>query len=54
MNLQGIVSELGKNPEFGGFARKMLDDGKFSWPKFGKNNDKAHPPIHPVKCARRD
>ncbi len=26
-----------------------LLDGEFKWPRKGKNNDKAHPPIHPTK-----
>lgn len=26
-----------------------LLDGGFRWPRKGKNNDKAHPPIHPTK-----
>lgn len=28
-----------------------LLQGKFKQPRTGKNNDKAHPPIHPTKSA---
>lgn len=27
--------------------------GQFCWPRRGKHNDKAHPPIHPTKAADR-
>lgn len=25
--------------------------GNFVWPRKGKHDDEAHPPIHPTKCA---
>lgn len=32
---------------WGPYAQRLLD-GRFSTPRNGRNNDKAHPPIHPV------
>ncbi|SBS85807.1 DNA topoisomerase 3, putative [Plasmodium ovale] len=48
MNLQKLVQELGKNNIFGFYAQKLSKDN-FKKPRKGKLNDKAHPPIHPVK-----
>ena len=31
-----------------------LLDGKFLFPRRGRNNDKAHPPIHPIKAFTDD
>lgn len=36
------------HPVWGGYAQRLLD-GAFKFPRPGKNNDKAHPPIHPTK-----
>lgn len=33
------------------FSLLRLIDGAFKWPRAGKNNDHAHPPIHPTKHA---
>ncbi len=30
----------------------LLTDNKFRYPRKGKNNDKAHPPIHPTSCGK--
>lgn len=50
MNLREIVEELTKNSSFGGYASKILSTkGFYGPPKKGKLDDKAHPPIHPVK-----
>ena len=51
MNLREIVEELAKNKSpFGAFANRILEeDGFYAPPKKGKLDDKAHPPIHPVK-----
>lgn len=55
MNLREIVVELSKNDSsFGHFATKILETkGFYGPPKKGKLDDKAHPPIHPVKNAER-
>jgi DNA topoisomerase III len=52
MNLREIVVELSKNSVFGDYANKILEvKGFYGPPKKGKLDDKAHPPIHPVKNA---
>lgn len=55
MNLREIVEELANNKSsIGTFANKILEiDGFYSAPKKGRQDDKAHPPIHPVKNAEQ-
>lgn len=53
INLRKIVSSLEANSEFGDFAKKIGTGEMWGGPKNGKNDDKAHPPIHPVKNANR-
>ncbi|EJD03211.1 prokaryotic type I DNA topoisomerase [Fomitiporia mediterranea MF3/22] len=48
-----FMSLIGKqtvDPTWGGFATQ-LQNGEFTSPRKGKNNDKAHPPIHPTNYA---
>ncbi|KAJ1957343.1 DNA topoisomerase 3-alpha [Linderina pennispora] len=47
MDLQGIVAKLTQFQPLAAYAQRLVD-GEFRWPRQGKNNDKAHPPIHPV------
>jgi len=54
LNLEGLVQTQRQHPMWGNFAVELLEDGKFLWPRNGKNDDKAHPPIHPVKLATKD
>jgi len=54
INLRKIVSSLENSPDYGEFAMKVASGEMWSGPKNGKLDDKAHPPIHPVKNARRD
>ncbi|KAG7446533.1 prokaryotic type I DNA topoisomerase [Guyanagaster necrorhizus] len=42
-----LIDKQKDDPAWGGFA-VSLSDGDFSRPRNGKNNDKAHPPIHPT------
>lgn len=53
INLRSIVTELGKSDVFGDFANRVSDGSMWGGPKNGKQDDKAHPPIHPVKHASR-
>ena len=53
-NLKKLVEEQKKSPEWGAFATGLLDDNRYAAPRNGKLNDKAHPPIHPVKCPKPD
>lgn len=47
INLQGLIEKQVPSQQWGQFATHLLNGG-FSSPRDGKNNDKAHPPIHPV------
>ncbi len=44
-NLQEILDKLKENPDYSDYLERM----GFMRPRSGKNNDQAHPPIHPVK-----
>lgn len=46
--LNDIIQTQTSSPVWGSYARELLD-GKFKWPRKGKKNDQAHPPIHPTK-----
>ena len=39
--------------EWGDFANKIVQGDYWSGPRNGKLDDGAHPPIHPVKLAKR-
>ncbi|KAF2400188.1 prokaryotic type I DNA topoisomerase [Trichodelitschia bisporula] len=47
MDLMGLVRKQTQDANWGPFAQRLADGG-FQWPRSGRNNDKAHPPIHPV------
>lgn len=47
-DVRSLVSKQTSNPTWGTYAGKLMD-GAFRAPRKGKNNDKAHPPIHPTK-----
>ena len=47
MDLHAIINQQTSNDEWGDYAQHLLD-GAFNWPRSGRNNDQAHPPIHPV------
>ncbi|EGP87686.1 DNA topoisomerase 3 [Zymoseptoria tritici IPO323] len=46
-DLNTIIDKQIQSPDWGNFAQGLRNGG-FSWPRMGRNNDKAHPPIHPV------
>ncbi|KAJ6476019.1 prokaryotic type I DNA topoisomerase [Mycena vitilis] len=45
-----LIEKQTVDPMWGGFAQS-LQQGGFNNPRRGKNNDKAHPPIHPTAHA---
>lgn len=45
--LTDLIGQQTVDYNWGSYARNLLN-GKFKWPRKGKNNDKAHPPIHPI------
>ncbi|OLY80519.1 DNA topoisomerase 3-alpha [Smittium mucronatum] len=47
-NLKSLVEKHKDCPKRGSFASKLINNNGFEWPRNGKNNDKAHPPIHPT------
>ncbi|KAJ1937630.1 DNA topoisomerase, partial [Linderina macrospora] len=47
MDLMGTVTKLTQFQLLAAYAQRLVN-GEFRWPRNGKNNDKAHPPIHPV------
>ena len=54
INLKKFVQELTKSEVMGDFANKVLSGEMFKGPRNGKQDDKAHPPIHPVKVAYKN
>ncbi|TVY47592.1 DNA topoisomerase, partial [Lachnellula occidentalis] len=51
MNLRALVEKQTHDGRWGPFAQNLVNGG-FQQPREGRNDDKAHPPIHPVTyCA---
>lgn len=51
INLKSILQNLTGSSDTGRYAQELADQdsGKYLAPRNGTSNDKAHPPIHPVK-----
>ncbi|CAI9636492.1 unnamed protein product [Alternaria burnsii] len=47
MDLRALVGRQTQDGRWGPFAQSLMN-GAFHQPRQGRNNDKAHPPIHPV------
>lgn len=47
MDLRALVQKQTQAPNWGQYAQGLLNGG-FQWPRAGRHDDKAHPPIHPV------
>lgn len=56
-NLKNLIEKQTNHSSWGQFASRLLlppnqeDPVTFTWPRVGKNDDKAHPPIHPTDSA---
>lgn len=56
-NLRDLISKHTGHSEWGQFASRLLtpadpsDNLTFTWPRAGRNDDGAHPPIHPTQGA---
>ncbi|KAI8646254.1 DNA topoisomerase [Parasitella parasitica] len=50
-DFMSLINMQTQDPNWGQFAQ-LLRDGEFERPRNGKNNDKAHPPIHPTKYMK--
>lgn len=46
-----LIEQQYNDPQWGDYARGLLERDGFQHPKPGKNNDQSHPPIHPTKFA---
>lgn len=53
MDFKHYIQMQAESDEWGEYARMLLDESnhKFRTPRRGKNDDEAHPPIHPVKFS---
>ncbi|KDQ18485.1 hypothetical protein BOTBODRAFT_103685 [Botryobasidium botryosum FD-172 SS1] len=49
-DFQSLIAKQTADPAWGAFATRLQGDG-FQAPRKGKNNDNAHPPIHPTAYA---
>jgi DNA topoisomerase-3 len=54
LNVRGLVAFQKNHPVWGNYAAELVDNNKFQWPRNGGHDDKAHPPIHPVKVATQN
>ncbi|CAI2385443.1 unnamed protein product [Moneuplotes crassus] len=54
INLRPYIQEQMKHPEYSEFAEKINSGELWGGPVKGKLDDKAHPPIHPVKYHSDD
>lgn len=45
-----LIEKQTQDEQWGDYAKRLLD-GAFKFPRGGKSNDEAHPPIHPVRAA---
>ncbi|KAM4697714.1 DNA topoisomerase 3-alpha [Rhinophrynus dorsalis] len=50
LNLTPLVEQQTQDPQWGGFAQRILERGGPT-PRNGSKTDQAHPPIHPTKYA---
>ncbi|KFY89129.1 hypothetical protein V500_05915 [Pseudogymnoascus sp. VKM F-4518 (FW-2643)] len=53
MNLKALVEKHTQDTRWGPFAQNLVNGG-FHWPRAGRNDDKAHPPIHPIAAYGGD
>lgn len=53
MDFSPVIAKQANDPRWGSYAL-LLNTGGFRTPRAGNHDDKAHPPIHPVKYANLD
>lgn len=46
-----LIEIQSNHPMWGSYAGELLNNNRYGPPRLGKNNDKAHPPIHPTKSG---
>eukprot|EP00834_Sanchytrium_tribonematis_P007877 NODE_793_length_3856_cov_0.643865.p1 type:complete len:759 gc:universal NODE_793_length_3856_cov_0.643865:2439-163(-) len=47
-NLRDLIEIQKSDPDYQNHSIKLLDGAMYRFPRKGKHNDKAHPPIHPT------
>ena len=52
--LRKLVEDAQSSPIYGEYCNKLLTQNRYNNPKMGSGDDKAHPPIHPVRYAEND
>ena len=52
--LRKLVEELQSSSIYGEYCTKLLSQNRYNNPKMGSGDDKAHPPIHPVRYAENN
>lgn len=53
MNLKTLLESQKQHPLWGEYARNLIDYN-YDHPRGGNKDDKAHPPIHPVKAMNKE
>ncbi|CCJ28786.1 unnamed protein product [Pneumocystis jirovecii] len=53
IDLHSLIRKQINDEQWGSYAQSLLN-GKFSHPRKGKNDDKAHPPIHPIAYVKKN
>jgi DNA topoisomerase-3 len=51
VELKNMVQVQQASPLWGPYAARVLNEPLYRTPTSGGHNDKAHPPIHPLKCV---
>ena len=54
INLKSLIEIQQENPMWSEYPRNLIQNNMFLWPRNGGHDDKAHPPIHPVKLMLRN
>lgn len=52
-NLRDLVKKHENSNDWGDFAQRIVDGDLYGGPRNGTSDDKAHPPIHPVKSGHK-
>src|SRR5690606_4199086 len=52
IDLHALIGKQTVHPAWGAYAASLNapNNNRYSTPRRGRNNDKAHPPIHPIAC----
>eukprot|EP01064_Diplonema_japonicum_P000780 TRINITY_DN1051_c3_g1_i1.p1 TRINITY_DN1051_c3_g1~~TRINITY_DN1051_c3_g1_i1.p1 ORF type:complete len:984 (+),score=167.12 TRINITY_DN1051_c3_g1_i1:67-3018(+) len=45
----GVLVKIHYDGDHAAYAKGLMEEGKYNRPRVGRNDDQAHPPIHPTK-----